>query len=374
MKRLYIITTAGGLGNQMLNYSLWYYLKYHKKENAILYPIHKHLKDHNGYELDEIFKNTEKPRQSNKLIDLYISLCILLNRIGCFVGKKIHTKRLNNLSAKLPISVVNFPNWEKYNFIEEIRAEIIEIFSFVEDSNKKNVEVVYAMRETESVSIHIRRGDYQNNVHWRMILGDICDLSYYQQAIEKVSELINTPSYFVFSDDIDWAKENLKLPQATYIDWNTKSNSYRDIQLMANCRINIIANSTFSLMGAWLNTNNNYQCIAPKKWRNYYHDTTYQSYLPLSWIVIDNARANISLILSKSLSDKELHWILNQSYSDFEIIPTIQEEHLANDRLKESIASPVGNYIFKITSIQTKEFKNKHYISYLLFNKISSNG
>lgn len=374
MKRTYIITTAGGLGNQMLNYTLWHYLRYHKKENAILYPVQKHLQDHNGYELNNIFKNTEKPARSSKLIDLYISLCVLINKIGSFVGKKIHSKRLDNLSTKLPIAVVNFPCWERYNFIKDIQGEIVNIFSFTEDNNTRNSETIHTMKSTESVSIHIRRGDYQNNVHWRMILGDICDLSYYQQAIEKVSELINTPSYFVFSDDIDWAKENLKLPQATYIDWNTKSNSYRDIQLMANCKINIIANSTFSLMGAWLNTNNNYQCIAPKKWRNYYHDTTYQSYLPLSWIVIDNERANISLILSKSLSDKELHWILNQSYSDFEIIPTIQEEHLANGRLKESIASPAGNYIFKITPFQTKEFKNQHYISYLLFNKISSNG
>ena len=73
-------------------------------------------------------------------------------------------------------------------------------------------------------------------------------------------------SSIFFSDDIEWARENIKEPNIEFIDWNKKENSYKDMQLMSNCRHNIIANSSFSWWGAWLNGNQNKIVIAPHKW------------------------------------------------------------------------------------------------------------
>lgn len=69
---------------------------------------------------------------------------------------------------------------------------------FPEDSNQQNKSVLDMMRESDSVSIHVRRGDYQNSVHWRVILGDICDKKYYEDAIEKVYSLLSKPVFLFF--------------------------------------------------------------------------------------------------------------------------------------------------------------------------------
>jgi hypothetical protein len=95
-----------------------------------------------------------------------------------------------------------------------------------------------------SISIHIRRTDYITLSHTGYIL---CGLEYYHHAIQTIKEKVDNPIFFVFSDDIQRCKENFKEYNIThFIDWNTKENSYKDMILMAKCKHNIIANSTFS--------------------------------------------------------------------------------------------------------------------------------
>lgn len=365
----YIVTTAGGLGNQMFNYSVWYFLKYKKHKNAILYPKQKDLLDHNGYEINRIFTNTQYPSPPNRYIDKYINIQQFINRYISFVKKRIGLSFINKLFIKGSIiKLIEFPNWDNYTFISEILPDLKLEFKFPFDSDERNVELIQKITECESVSIHIRRGDYQNSPRWRMILGDICNKKYYEDAIQLVLNKKKNPYFFVFSDDIDWVKENLNIPNATFINWNKKENSFRDMQLMASCKTNIIANSTFSLMSTWLNDNQNCWHIVPKKWRNYYNDQTYKKYIPNAkdWTIIDNDRPNVSIILSKPITEKDMLKILRQSYTDFELIISHNQNIIHKDkRIKTKLGEIHGNHIFECED--TSVYTDRNYLSKQLY-------
>jgi hypothetical protein len=94
-----------------------------------------------------------------------------------------------------------------------------------------------------------------------------CDLDYYTAAAEKIAEGVDNPIFFVFSDEPDWCKAHLKLEHQThYIDNNIGEAAYCDMQLMSLCRHHVLANSSFSWWGAWLNPRDDKKVIAPKRW------------------------------------------------------------------------------------------------------------
>ena len=120
--------------------------------------------------------------------------------------------------------------------------------------------------QTNSVSLHIRRGDYVSNQKTNQTHGT-CDLDYYQRCITEIEKEVENPYFFVFSDEIEWVKENLKINHpAEYVDQNTGDKSYEDMRLMSQCKHNVIANSSFSWWGAWLNSYPDKIVFAPKRW------------------------------------------------------------------------------------------------------------
>ncbi|MBQ1927833.1 MAG: alpha-1,2-fucosyltransferase [Alphaproteobacteria bacterium] len=143
------------------------------------------------------------------------------------------------------------------------REDILNAFQLRDGLDKANSEICENIKSCNSVSLHIRRGDYIN-------LPDIygsCDLSYYTNALDIIASRAGTPNVFVFSDDKDWVKDNLKIKYPwTMVDINDGSRAFMDIELMRNCRHNIIANSSFSWWGAWLNQNPDKIVIAPTNW------------------------------------------------------------------------------------------------------------
>ena len=128
-----------------------------------------------------------------------------------------------------------------------------------------------------TVSLHIRRGDYVNLSDHHLLL----DISYYKNAVNMFK---NIEKVVVFSDDIEWCKENLDIKNTEFIENET---DIVDLYLMSQCTHNIIANSSFSWWGAWLNKNDNKKVIAPKKWfgpkRNDLND---KDIIPETWIRI----------------------------------------------------------------------------------------
>ncbi len=131
--------------------------------------------------------------------------------------------------------------------------------------DNKNLEIENLIKSVNSVSLHIRRTDFKNTKS--NTTHGICSLEYYGEAVKFISNKLVDPHFFVFSDDINWAKENLNLPyKLTFISGNSGDKSYIDMQLMSVCKHNIIANSSFSWWGAWLNSNMNKIVIAPRMW------------------------------------------------------------------------------------------------------------
>lgn len=122
------------------------------------------------------------------------------------------------------------------------------------------------MSRENSVSVHIRRGDYLLRKHSK--IHGLCSLEYYLQAIQFIKSKSKDPVFYFFSDDIPWARENFCNPSYKFVDCNSGSNSCLDLYLMSQCKHNIIANSTFSWWGAWLNRNKEKIVVAPSVWFN----------------------------------------------------------------------------------------------------------
>ena len=123
------------------------------------------------------------------------------------------------------------------------------------------------MRNENSVSVHVRRGDYLNPENVTMF-GNICTDAYYQNAIEFVKRIIPDAHFYFFSDDVSYVKKRFSGDDYTIVDINHGRDSFYDMWLMSNCKHNICANSTFSFWGARLNSNENKIMIRPTIQKN----------------------------------------------------------------------------------------------------------
>lgn len=170
---------------------------------------------------------------------------------------------------------------EKYfNDIGDIVRNEFTVITVQDEWNRQLAEEIKA---TESVSIHVRRGDFVSDKVTREFHG-VCSLKYYQSAIDRITSHIRSPHLYIFSDDPSWAKENLKLSNpATFMDHNGPDKGYEDLRLMGLCRHHIIANSSFSWWGAWLGTHPSKVVIAPMRWFNDESINT-SDLLPETWI------------------------------------------------------------------------------------------
>lgn len=344
MNRIFL-TTGGGLGNQILTYSLYKYLQ------KCGYKVYLYLRKDS---ISCSFQNIDYKKR-NWYHAFYISYKKLQK-----VFHKLKIARYNI------ISMYDFPDWDNYSFMSEVVKT--NILKFSEDKNPKNIFLKCKMLRENSVSIHIRRGDYQSNPHWRLILGDICDKDYYIKAINYVENNVISPVYYVFSDDIDWVKDNLNLGNVMYVNWNHGKEAFRDMELMTCCKVNIIANSTFSLSGAWLNINDNPFRIVPKKWLNDIYDCLLIKYGINDWIVIDNVVPQISIIISNTITDTELMNILNQRFSDFEIILLNCHNNIIDNRIKFGTVKPLGRMLYEYTKYSSQDFKVPNYLGNWLLN------
>lgn len=175
-------------------------------------------------------------------------------------------------------------NFQSEKYFIEIEKIIRQEFQFKPTLKEENLVWKQQIENSNAVSIHVRRGDYislKQNVHKFAQI----PIVYFQKAINHIASKIENPVFFVFSDDIDWVKRELKteFPVHFISNNNTKQTSYIDMQLMSLCKHNIICNSTFSWWGAWLNSHPDKMVIAPQQW---FADNSINSkdIYPLKWI------------------------------------------------------------------------------------------
>lgn len=174
--------------------------------------------------------------------------------------------------------------WQSEKYFADTAETIRKDFSFNAPLNPANASFAGRIRSTVAVSVHIRRGDYVSSRN-ASSLHDCCQPEYYRLAAEYLASRTSNPHFFVFSDEIQWARENISFPYPTdYVDCNLPDKPYLDLRLMTLCRHHIIANSTFSWWGAWLcDSDHETIIIAPKRWfADLSHKTT--DIIPSGWL------------------------------------------------------------------------------------------
>ncbi len=250
------------------------------------YKLHKYC-----LEFLTIKKNYAKTSEIPRYERLYSTnryiqfLLIKLRWICKAINPSHYTEKQFNFDQDFMDVVSWYIEWyfqtEKYfiDYEDEIRSD----FVFVLPPSQKNWEMIQVIAWCNSVSIHIRRWDYLqgNNPNYH----GICGLDYYHRAIDIITSKIDDPVFFVFSDDIERVKDNLKIDNAHYIDRNTAETNYEDMRLMSHCQHNIIANSSFSRWWAWLNNNPDKMVIVPQRW---FADEKRNSkdIIPTTWVKI----------------------------------------------------------------------------------------
>lgn len=157
--------------------------------------------------------------------------------------------------------------WQSEQYFKPIEKLIRQEFLFKYPLDQVNKKIADKISSVNSVSLHVRRGDYVNTPQFSNSNNGLCSLEYYQNGIALISQKVVNPVFFVFSDDIEWVKANIVMPEhLEIISGNAGKQSFIDMQLMSLCRHNIIANSSFSWWGAWLNCNSDKIVVAPKQW------------------------------------------------------------------------------------------------------------
>jgi len=287
-----IVEVAGGLGNQMFQYALYLKLISLQYNCKLYYDSSQHI--HNGLELNRVFNlnlDFASKIEVDELLDVRQTVFekIKRNLFGRNISRywehdKGYEFKPEILEQSKPVYLQGC--WLSDRYFSDIEATIRKAFTFFNPLTGCNLEVQkQIISEVNPVSIHIRRGDYlQSSAH-----SNINYESYLRNSICQICKKIETPTYYVFSDDMEYATSVLAPFKAkevfSFIDWNKGLDSHFDMQLMSNCKHNIIANSTFSWWGAWLNNNKGKLVISPAKWFNEGRLNDH-SIIPHSWITL----------------------------------------------------------------------------------------
>ena len=286
----------GGLGNQMFQYAASRALSLERD-----LPLYLDVQDfegyslHNGYELNRVFNIDTQ-------IAGKVELKEVLNwRAYTPIRKKLYRPQLSKFRGmrmfvdtqftswrqinEVPNDCYLMGNWQTEHYFNNFQAIIRSDFSFRMQPVGLNAALTEQIGRDMAVSLHVRRGDYVANSSSLAYHG-LCSVVYYQHAIRYISDRVDNPIFFIFSDDIDWVKENLHIKYPChYIDHNKGNESYNDMRLMSLCKHHIIANSSFSWWGAWLNPWTDKIVVAPKRWVLTDFDTS--DILPASWIKME---------------------------------------------------------------------------------------
>lgn len=283
----------GGLGNQMFQYAAGRSLSLERDQSLRLditgfsgYGLHQ------GFELGRVFNSSTEiatePDVRNILGWQFLSGfrrvwarpgMAAFRRDGFVVEPHFHYWSEINC---VPQDCYLVGYWQSEKYFQTHTSEIRADFTFKPSLSDRNAKLAEQITQVNAVSLHVRRGDYVNNAKTNATHG-VCSLDYYRAAIQHVSDRVTCPYFFIFSDDIAWVKDNLKMDMpCQYVDHNQDKESYNDMHLMSLCRHHIIANSSFSWWGAWLNPNLEKIVVAPKKW--FANQNNVKDLFPQGWV------------------------------------------------------------------------------------------
>lgn len=282
-----ISNLTGGLGNQLFQYAagkalaMRHGVSYKLDISAFNTTSLRHF-DLQHFQMQPVFATAD---EINRLVPATLlqkawQYAIPLSKRTYYRERYFHfDKSVMRLGAHVYLK--GYFQSEKY-FLpakDSIRNE----FTFREESIRHVKEFAATLLRGTSVSVHLRRGDYTSDPASAAYHG-VLDTDYYHQAVSLLLAKFPDASFYVFSDDIQRARNYFPFPHATFVSGNISRNHLEDLYLMSRCRHHIIANSSFSWWGAWLNPNPEKLVIAPKKWFDKGPQDTYDLY-PENWIV-----------------------------------------------------------------------------------------
>lgn len=291
-----IVHLMGGLGNQMFQYAA---------ARQLAQRLHTTLKlDISAYASDPLRSYSLSPLRIQEQFATPAELAAMrrpyesrlawyllrLSRLlklpyGWTVLQENHFRPFDARFSSVSGHVYLLGYWQSEKYFADRQDLIRHEFTLREGADPANREMAGRIASVEAVSIHIRRGDYVANPHTHQIHG-VCSLAYYQECVRRLAEKVARPHFFVFADDAAWAQENLRLDYpTTFVAHNDAAHAHEDLRLMALCQHQIIANSSFSWWGAWLNPNPDKIVYAPGRWFN---DPTLDTrdLLPPGWIAV----------------------------------------------------------------------------------------
>lgn len=275
-----VVGIYGGLGNQMFQYAFGQVLERRSGEET-------------RYDLTYF---TERRRRKNGLVEFACEVksldpkTVRILRRGTWwmrlLGKKPQLRFVReNASGVAEPAVFSSREsyfrgyWQTAAYYEEMRSEIVDLFALRQETETYKA-LVREVESCESCSVHVRRGDY---VTLGIGLAEN-DPTYYARAVGLAKERLKDPVFYVFSDDIAWAKENLRIAgDVRYVPPIDPEHPAYDLMLMSRCRHNIAANSSFSWWGAWLNRNPKKLVIVPRMWSR---DVEWPQMIPAGWMRI----------------------------------------------------------------------------------------
>ena len=292
-----------GLGNQLFQYAAGlYFADRYKGQLLVLQEPSVGMLSHGKYHrpfLLSHFQITSPIRIKNRIDHLMLSLSPRSLRLsapmkvlgGVAVRHEVKEKHYQFVEdVDLPSGVRTLylsGYWQAYGYADAVAAQLRQELRLREPVRGNNQRV---LREIEaapvSVSLHVRRGDYTLAVEGNIAL----PLDYYHRAIDFIRQRFDDPIFFIFSDDLEFARLNLPTRmRQVFVEGNDDFSAQEDLRLMAACQHHIIANSSFSWWGAWLNPSPEKIVVAPRHWQ-LSPESAYPDLLPPTWHALDSLR------------------------------------------------------------------------------------
>lgn len=285
-----IVCLMGGLGNQMFQYAAAKALA-KKFETTFALDLSFLKKDPNGaytkrnFELGTFKIEITLMPESFEIFFKYWNYKRFFNFRYLLSGYKLYKEQAfvfdeNFFELGKKIYLIGIFQNEKY--FSHLRNELMKDFQFRDEFLTGIKHLEKEVIENNSVSVHVRRGDYIQNQNALNYHG-ICSMDYYMNAMNFMKSKINNPVFYIFSDDIEYCKQTFKDKNVVFME---NQNAYQDMHLMKACRHHIIANSSFSWWGAWLSDYPEKMVIAPKYWLRE-KETRMLDVVPQSWLVME---------------------------------------------------------------------------------------
>jgi hypothetical protein len=278
-----IVEISGGLGNQFFQYAAGRALAKKLDCNLALDTSFYARQTLRKYELSDFNINAREAtkREIRNAGGSRGAFSRLVRRLG--FDRKVFPQYIKELESFNYMSEINDAKsgtylkgyWQNFRYFNNIQEELYTELNAKRPLSMSGERFLTDIKRSESVSIHVRRGDYVEDETVASIHG-LCTMDYYKSCILYIQKYVDKPVFFVFSDDIAWCKENFKFLTGVIFVENTES-GIEDLQLMKLAKHNIIANSSFSWWAGWLNENSNKIVIAPK-------DSLKKIPRPTSWI------------------------------------------------------------------------------------------